>query len=108
MCVCLCMCVCVGVWVGVCSYVHICHDPHYTAYKAYTDLHKNIKITRCYCIFPVPGKKKKSKPKQSRIKVNIIMKMKKHNLCGNCQIVFMSDTRKQRLIDLYEILIIKN
>ena len=36
------------------------------------------------------------------------MKKKKHNLCSNWQIVFMSDTDKQTLTDLYEILIIKN
>ena len=30
---------------------------------------------------------------------------KKHNLCSNWQIVFISDTDKQTLIDLYEILI---
>ena len=30
---------------------------------------------------------------------------KKHDLCSNWQIVFISDTDKQRLIDLYEILI---
>ena len=34
--------------------------------------------------------------------------MKKHDLCSNWQIGFMSDTYKQTLIDLYEILIIKN
>ena len=28
--------------------------------------------------------------------------MKKHNLCSNWQIVFMSDTDKQTLTDLYE------
>ena len=33
--------------------------------------------------------------------------MKKHNLCSNWQIVFMSDT-ENRHIDLYEILIVKN
>ena len=34
--------------------------------------------------------------------------MKKLNLCSNWQIVFMSETDKQKLIDLYEILIVKN
>ena len=34
--------------------------------------------------------------------------MKKHNLCSNWQIIFMSDTDKQTLIDLSEILIVKN
>ena len=34
--------------------------------------------------------------------------MKKHNLCSNRQIVFMSDTDKQTLIDLYEIIVINN
>ena len=34
--------------------------------------------------------------------------MKKHNLYSNWQIVFMSETDKQKLIDLYEILIVKN
>ena len=34
--------------------------------------------------------------------------MKKHNLCSNWQIVFMSDTDKQALINFYEILIMKN
>ena len=34
--------------------------------------------------------------------------MKKHNLCSNWQIVFMSDTDKQTFIDLYEILIFKS
>ena len=38
----------------------------------------------------------------------MIIKMKKHNLCSNWQIVFMSDTNKQTLIDLHEILIVKN
>ena len=69
---------------------------------------KNITITRYYFIFPVPGKKEKNKLKQSEIEVKMIIKMKKHNLCSNWQIVFMSDTDKQTLIDLYEILIVKN
>ena len=34
--------------------------------------------------------------------------MKKHNLCSKWQIVFMSDTDKQTLIDLYEIFVINN
>ena len=34
--------------------------------------------------------------------------MKKHDLCSNWQIFFMSDTDKQTLIDLYEIFVIKN
>ena len=38
----------------------------------------------------------------------MITKMKKYDLCSNWQIVFMSDTKKQTLIDLYEILIVKN
>ena len=37
-----------------------------------------------------------------------MIKMKKHNLCSNWQIAFMSDTDKQTLIDLYEMLIVKN
>ena len=101
------MCLCVCGWVCVHMFIYVIILITQT-YKAYTDLYKNIKITRYYCVFPVPGKKKKSKPKQSRIEVNIIIKMKKHNLCANCQIVFMNDTCKQRLIDLYEILIIEN
>ena len=32
----------------------------------------------------------------------------KNNSCSNWQIVFMSDTNKQTLIDLHEILIVKN
>ena len=31
----------------------------------------------------------------------MITKMKKHNLCSNWQIVFMSDTDKQTLLDFY-------
>ena len=54
------------------------------------------------------GKKKKNKLKQSEIEVKMIVKTKKHDLCSNWQIVFMSDTDKQTLIDLYEILIVKN
>ena len=53
-------------------------------------------------------KKENSKLKQSEIEVKMIIKMKKHNLCSNWQIVFMNDTKKQTLIDLYEILIVKN
>ena len=51
-------------------------------------------------------KAKKEKLKQSEIEVKMIIKMKKHNLCSNWQIVFMSDTDKQTLIDLYEIFVI--
>ena len=36
----------------------------------------------------------------------MIMKMKKHNLRSNWQIVLISVTDKQILIDIYEILII--
>ena len=36
----------------------------------------------------------------------MIIKMKKYNLFSNWQILFMSDTDKQTLIDLYEILIV--
>ena len=38
----------------------------------------------------------------------MIIKTKKHDLCSNWLIVFMSDTNKQTLIDLHEILIVKN
>ena len=38
----------------------------------------------------------------------MIIKIKKHNLCSNWLLVFMSDTDKQTLIDLYEILVIEN
>ena len=34
--------------------------------------------------------------------------MKKHNLWSNWQIVFFSDTDKQTLIDLYEIVVVQN
>ena len=34
--------------------------------------------------------------------------MKKYNLCSNWQINFLSDSDKETLIDLYEILIAKN
>ena len=34
--------------------------------------------------------------------------MKKHNLWSNWQIVFLSDTDKQTLIDLYEIVVVQN
>ena len=54
------------------------------------------------------GKKQKTKLKQSEIEVKMIIKMKKHKSCTNWEIVFMSDTDKQTLIDLYEILVIKN
>ena len=66
------------------------------------------KIKKCYnhqvllYIFSA-WEKVKNKLKQSEIEVKMI-KMKKHNLCSNWQIVFMSDTDKQTLIDLYEIL----
>ena len=42
------------------------------------------------------------------MEVKIIIKMKKHNLCSNWQIVFMKYTDKQTLIGLYEILSVKN
>ena len=48
------------------------------------------------------------KLKQPEIEVKMIIKMKKHNLCSNWQIIFMSDTDKQTLIDLYNIFVIKN
>ena len=67
-----------------------------------------ITITRYYFIFPLPAKKENSKLKQSEIKVKMIIKMKKPNLCSNWQIVFMSDTKKQTLVDIYETLIVKN
>ena len=38
----------------------------------------------------------------------IKIKIKKQNLCSNWQVVFMSLTYTETLIDLYEILIIKN
>ena len=63
---------------------------------------KNITITRYYFIFPVPEKKENSKLKQSEIGVKMIIKMK------NRQIVFMNNTKKQPLFDLYEILIVKS
>ena len=69
---------------------------------------QNITIARYYCIFPLPGKKEKNKLKQSEIEVKIIIKMKKYNLCSNWRRVFMSNTDKQTLTGLYEILIIKN
>ena len=71
-------------------------------------IHIKQKITKYYFIFPVPGKKENSKLKQSETEVKMITKMKKNDLCSNWQIVFMSDTKKQTLIDLYEILIVKN
>ena len=37
----------------------------------------------------------------------MIIKMKKHNLCSNWQIIFISDN-EQKLIDLYEIFVIMN
>ena len=69
---------------------------------------KNITIARYYLISAVPGKKENSKLKQSEIEAKIIMKMKKHNLCSNWEIVFMSDTYRQTLIGIYEILFVKN
>ena len=50
---------------------------------------KIITITRYYFIFPVPGKKENNKPKQFEIEVKLTSKMKKHNLCSNCQIFFL-------------------
>ena len=44
--------------------------------------------------------KKGKKKKKSEIEVKMIIKMKKHNLCSNRKIVFMSDTEKQTLTDL--------
>ena len=69
---------------------------------------KNITITRYYLIFGVPGKKENSKVKQSKIEVKIIMKMKKRNLCSNWEIFFMSDTCRQTLIGICEVLFVKN
>ena len=51
-------------------------------------------------------KKEKNKLKQSQTEEKMIMKMKKHNLRSNWQIVFINVTDKQILIDIYEILII--
>ena len=48
---------------------------------------KNITVTRYYFIFLVLGKKEKNKLKQSEIEVKMIIKVKKHNLCGNWQMV---------------------
>ena len=61
---------------------------------------KNMTIYRYYFIFPVPRRKEKNNFKQSEIEVKMIIRMKKHNLSSNWQIVFMSDTDKQTLIDL--------
>ena len=36
------------------------------------------------------------KLKQSEIEAKMIIKMKRHNLCPNWQIIFMSDTDKRR------------
>ena len=58
--------------------------------------------------FQYLGKKGKNKLKQSEIGIKMTIKMKKHNLRSNWQIVFMSDTDKQTLIDIYEILIVEN
>ena len=41
------------------------------------------------------------------MEVKMIIKMKKHDLCSNWQIIFMRDTDKQTLVYLYEILIVK-
>ena len=41
-----------------------------------------------YCIFSVPGKRKK-KLKQTEIEVKIITKMKRNILCSNWQTVFI-------------------
>ena len=38
----------------------------------------------------------------------MIIKMKKHDLCSNWQIIFMRDTDKQTLVYLYEILIVED
>ena len=54
------------------------HNPHYTDIES-----KDISITKCYCIFPIPGKKESSKRKQAKIEVKIII----------------SDTDKQLLND---------
>ena len=58
-----------------------------------TNRTKNITITRYYCLFP---------------EVKMVLKIKKHNLCSNWQVVFTSCTHKQTLIDHYEIFSIKN
>ena len=42
------------------------HNPHYTDIES-----KNISITKCYCIFPVPGKKESNKRKQAEIEVKL-------------------------------------
>ena len=65
-----------------------------------------MQLTGIILYLQFPGKRKKKKLKQSEIEVKMIIKMKKHNLCSNWQIVFMSDTDKQTLIDLYEIFVI--
>ena len=52
--------------------------------------------------------KEKNKLKQSELELKMTITMKKQNLCSNWQIGFMSRTDKQTLIDLYEILIVKN
>ena len=58
--------------------------------------------------FQYLGKKENGKLKQSEMEVKMIIKMKKHNLCSNWQIVFMRNTDKQTLIGLYEVLSVKN
>ena len=52
--------------------------------------------------FPYLRKRRKLNKKSE---VEVIEMKKKHDLCSNWQIVFISDTDKQTLIDLYEILI---
>ena len=47
--------------------------------------------------------KGKNKLKQSEIELKMVIKTKKHDLYSNWQIVFMSNTDKQKLIDLHEI-----
>ena len=42
------------------------HNPHYTDIES-----KNISITKCYCIFPVPGKKESNKRIQAEIEVKL-------------------------------------
>ena len=48
----------------------------------------------------MPGRKGSSKLKQFEIEVKMIIKMKKHNICSNWEIVIMNDTDKKTLIDL--------
>ena len=51
--------------------------------------------------FQYLGKRGKNKLKQSEIEVKMIIKMNKHNLCSNWQIVFMRYTHEQVLISLH-------